>query len=49
MTRTSILIISYFFFLNLTHKMPNTTVAEFANTVDPDETAMDLQCLPSSL
>ena len=35
-------------------KAPNTT-AEFANTVDPDETAhnepshLDLQCLPSSL
>ena len=34
--------------------MPNTTKAEFANTVDPDETAhkelshLDLQCLPSS-
>ena len=31
-------------------KAPNTTIAEFANTVDPDETAhLDLQCLPSSL
>ena len=33
--------------------MPNTTIADFANTVDPDETAhnshQDLQCLPSSL
>ena len=35
-------------------KAPNTTKAEFANTVDPDETAhnepshLDLQCLPSS-
>ena len=39
----------------LTCKVPNTTIAEFANTVDPDETAhnepshLDLQCLPSSL
>ena len=39
----------------LTHKAPNTTIAEFANTADPDETAhnepshLDLQCLPSSL
>ena len=39
----------------LTRKAPNTTIAEFANTVDPDETAhnepshLDLQCLPSSL
>ena len=39
----------------LTCKAPNTTIAEFANTVDPDETAhnepshLDLQCLPSSL
>ena len=39
----------------LTHKAPNTTIAEFANTVDPDETAhnepshQDLQCLPFSL
>ena len=39
----------------LTHNEPNTTIAEFANTVDPDETAhnepshLDLQCLPSSL
>ena len=38
----------------LTRKAPNTTIAEFANTVDPDETAhyepshLDLQCLPSS-
>ena len=36
-------------------KMSNTTIAEFANTVDTDETVhiepshMDLQCLPSSL
>ena len=32
--------------------MPNTTKAEFASTVNPDEsheTALDLQCLPSSL
>ena len=34
--------------------MPNTTKAEFAKTMDPDETAhnelshLDLQCLPSS-
>ena len=39
----------------LTRKAPNATIAEFANTVDPDETAhhepshLDLQCLPSSL
>ena len=39
----------------LTLKAPNTTIAEFANTVDPDETAhnepshLDLQCLPYSL
>ena len=39
----------------LTLKAPNTTIAEFANTADPDETAhnepshLDLQCLPSSL
>ena len=38
-----------------TLKAPNTTIAEFANTVDPDEMAhnepshLDLQCLPSSL
>ena len=36
-------------------KAPNTTITDFANTVDPDETAhnepshLDLQCLPSSL
>ena len=24
-----------------THKAPNTTIAEFANTVDPDETAQN--------
>ena len=36
-------------------KAPNKTIAEFVNTVDPDETAqnepshLDLQCLPSSL
>ena len=40
---------------HLFHKAPNTTIAEFANAVDPDETAhngpshLDLQCLPSSL
>ena len=39
----------------LTCKAANTTIAEFANTVDPDEKAhyelshQDLQCLPSSL
>ena len=39
----------------LTHKAPNTTIAEFANTVDTDEMAhnelfhLDLPCLPSSL
>ena len=39
----------------LTRKVPNTTISEFANTVDPDETAhnepphLDLQYLPSSL
>ena len=39
----------------LTRKAPNTLIAEFANTVDPDEMAhnepshLDLQCLPSSL
>ena len=39
----------------LTHKAPNTTIAKFANTVDPDEKAhnelsdQDLQCLLSSL
>ena len=37
----------------ITLKAPNTTIAEFANTVDPDETAHNelshlyLQCLPS--
>ena len=41
--------------LQLTLKAPNTTIAEFANTADPDETAhnepshLDLQGLPSSL
>ena len=40
---------------SLTRKAQNTTIAEFANTVDSDETAhnepskRDLQCLPSSL
>ena len=39
----------------ITHKAPNTTIAKFAKTVDPDETAHnepshpDLQCLPFSL
>ena len=38
----------------LTDKAPNTTIAVFANTVDPDEMAhnepshLDLQCLSSS-
>ena len=42
-------------FLPLTLKAPNTTIAEFANTADPDETAhnepshLDLQCLPSKV
>ena len=42
-------------FINITCKAPNTSIAEFANTVDPDETARyepshpDLQSLPSSL
>ena len=41
--------------LGLTLLAPNITIAEFANTVDPDERAhnepshQDLQCLPSSL
>ena len=31
-------------------EVPETTIAEFANTLDPDETAhLDLQCLPSCL
>ena len=40
---------------SLTRKAPYTTKAEFANTVDPDETAqyepshLDLQCLSSGL
>ena len=39
----------------LTLIAPNTTIAEFANTADPDETAhnelshLDLQCLPSKV
>ena len=39
----------------LTLIAPNTTIAKFLNTADPDETAhnepshLDLQCLPSSL
>ena len=43
------------FYCFLTRKAPNTTIAEFASTVDPEETAhnepshVDLQCLPSSL
>ena len=38
----------------LTPKAPNTTIAKFSNTADPDETApnelsyLDLQCLPCS-
>ena len=35
----------------LTRKVPNTTIAEFANTVDPDDNEpahLDLQVLPSS-
>ena len=42
-------------FCVLTRKAPNTTIAEFANTLDPDEMAhyepshIGLQCLPSSL
>ena len=41
--------------LLLALKAPITTIADFANTVDPDETAhnepshLDLKCLPSSL
>ena len=32
----------------LTCKAPNTAIAEFANTVDHNETShLDLQCLPS--
>ena len=39
----------------ITLKAPNTTIAEFANTADPDETAhnepshLDLQCLLSKV
>ena len=39
----------------LTPLAPHTTIAEFANTVDPDEIShnelshLDPQCLPSSL
>ena len=45
----------YMCFMMLTLKAPDTTEAEFANTVDPDEKAhnepspLDLQCLPPSL
>ena len=45
----------FYSFQALTLKVPNTTIAKFANTADPDETAhnepshLDLQCLPSSL
>ena len=41
--------------LGLTLKVLNTTIAESANTIGPDEMAhnepshLDLQCLPSSL
>ena len=41
--------------MHLIRKAPNTTIAEFANTVNPDETPhnepshLDLQCLPSSI
>ena len=41
--------------IKLALKATNTTIAEFANTIDPDETThnepsyLDLQCLPSSL
>ena len=41
--------------LVLTRKAPNTIIAEFSNTVDPDEMAhkepshLDLQCLISCL
>ena len=40
---------------SFTLNAPNTTIAKFANTVDPEERAhnepshLDLQCLPSSL
>ena len=43
------------YFSIVTRKAPKTSIAEFANTVDPDETAhnepshLDLQCLLSSL
>ena len=46
---------SIFFQDFLTLKAPNTTIAEFANTADPDETThyepshLDLQCLPSKV
>ena len=34
----------------LTLKAPNITIAEFANTADPDEPShLDIQCLPSKL
>ena len=34
----------------LTLKAPNTTIAEFANTADPDELShLDLQCLLSKV
>ena len=42
-------------FVFLAHKAPNTTIDEFANTVDPDETAhnepshLDPQCLPNTV
>ena len=40
---------------HLAREVPNTTIAEFANTGKPDKKAhavlshLDLQCLPSSL
>ena len=33
----------------LTGKASNTTIAEFANTVDNEPSHLDLQCLPTSL
>ena len=49
------LILSHRWIFTLTRKTPNTTIADFANTLDPDEMAhnelshLDLQCLPSIL
>ena len=48
-------IIENYHYLSSTFKAPYAIIADFANTVDPDETAhnepshLDLQCLPSSL